>query len=270
MYATDFEYDGKFLSDFGFIVCRFDGGYGLDTISSGSEITFNKVARNQGKVHSLTSAKYSECIQATFQICKNPCIHKNKSITSDEHREVMRWLNRKEFLTFQPFSDIEYDADSIFFNASFNVNKITIGGKHYGYEIIMETDKPFGYGNLRSFKWNITSSTQVNNLKDCSDEIGFIYPNVKIVCKAAGDLIIRNANEDCNMTVKNCKNNEIVTVNGDTQIIASSLSDHDIAADFNFDFLKIGNRYDNRDNKITVSLPCEITISYYPIIKDIP
>lgn len=270
MYATDFEYDGKFLSDFGFIVCRFDSGYGTQTISSGSEITFNKVTRNQGKVHSLTSAKYSECIQAAFQICKNPCNNKNRPITSDEHREVMRWLNRREFLTFQPFSNAEYDADNIYFNASFNVNKIMIEGKHYGYELTMETDKPFGFGSLRSIKWTIKNSTQVNNLKDYSDEIGFVYPNVKVVCKAAGDLIIENVNEDCNMVIKNCKSGEVIAVFGDTQIITSSLSNHDIASDFNFDFLRIGNRYDNRDNKITVSLPCEITISYYPIIKDIP
>ena len=270
MYATDFEYDGKFLSDFGFIVCDFEGSGGLETISAGSEITFNKVARNQGKVHSLTSANYADCIQATFQICKNPCNHKSVLIVSDEHREIMRWLNRREFLKFQPFTDSEYDAEDIYFNASFNVSKIFVGGKLYGYEVIMETDKPFGYGNLRNYKWNISNTSQVNNLKDYSDEMGFVYPNVKIVCKGNGDLRVSNVNEDCTMVIKNCKSGEIITIDGDTQIITTSLSSHDIAADFNFDFLRIGNRYDNRDNKITVSLPCEITISYYPVIKDIP
>lgn len=270
MYATDFEYDGKFLSDFGFIVCSFEGGSGLETVSAGSEITFNKASRSQGKVHSLTSTNYTACIQTTFQICKDPCAHKNQLITSDEYREIMRWLNRREFLRFRPLTDSESDAEDIYFNAGFNVSKIMLDGRLYGLELTMETDKPFGYGSLRSFKWDIGNTSKVKDLKDFSDEIGFIYPNVKIVCKANGDLSVKNTDEDCNMIIKNCKSGEVITINGDTQIISSSLSAHNIAADFNFDFLRIGNRYDNRDNKITVSLPCEITISYCPVIKDIP
>lgn len=63
MYATDFEYAGQFLSDFGFIVCNFDGDKGWESISAGSEITFNKVSKNQGKVHSLTDTRYNNCMR---------------------------------------------------------------------------------------------------------------------------------------------------------------------------------------------------------------
>ena len=50
MYASDFEYDGHYLSDFGFVVCDFDGASSYDVISAGSKITFNKVSRNRGKI----------------------------------------------------------------------------------------------------------------------------------------------------------------------------------------------------------------------------
>ena len=39
MKAFDFEYNGKFLSDYGFTICNF-GNKGLETISNGSKISF--------------------------------------------------------------------------------------------------------------------------------------------------------------------------------------------------------------------------------------
>ena len=51
----DFEYDNRYLSDFGFIICHFDGSSGIETVSAGSAITFSKVSRNSGKQYSLIS-----------------------------------------------------------------------------------------------------------------------------------------------------------------------------------------------------------------------
>lgn len=56
MYATDFEYDGKKLSDMGFLICNFDSN-GLNVINTGSKITFNKVAMHSGKKYSLVGTK---------------------------------------------------------------------------------------------------------------------------------------------------------------------------------------------------------------------
>ena len=46
MYATDFEYDGRWLSDYNCIVCNFDGSSGTEIINAGSSIVFNKITRN--------------------------------------------------------------------------------------------------------------------------------------------------------------------------------------------------------------------------------
>ena len=43
MYATNFEYDGLKLSDFGMMICAFDSSGGIETVSSGADITFNTV-----------------------------------------------------------------------------------------------------------------------------------------------------------------------------------------------------------------------------------
>lgn len=274
MYATDFEYAGQFLSDFGFIVCNFDGDKGWENISAGSKITFKKVSRNNGCVHSLTNTIYDECIRVTFQICKNPCIYKDQKITDNEYRNMMRWLNRKEFLDFQPIDEENINLRKIHFNASFNIDKIILNGEIYGLELTMETDKPFGYGNICEFQWEF-SADDINAeriLTDISDEIGGIYPKTVIECRESGDLAIKNIDEGCETVIKNCSEGEIITIDGEAQIITSSLpfEAHDIATDFNYEFFRIGNTFSNRENKITVSLPCNLNISYYPIIKDIP
>ena len=72
MRAYDFEYDNHFLSDFGFIICSFDSK-GIETVSNGSKITFNKVSAQGGSKHELVSTEYEDCLETTFQISKARC-----------------------------------------------------------------------------------------------------------------------------------------------------------------------------------------------------
>ena len=72
------------------------------------------------------------------------------------------------------------------------------------------------------------------------------------------------------MTIKNCSANEVITVNGDAMTISSSSSTHDIANDFNYDFFKLQNTYDEKENEVTVNLDCEVVIRYKPIVKEFP
>lgn len=270
MYAEDFEYNGKYLSDFNFIICDFNNSSGFENISGGSEITFNKVSREQGKKYGLSSTRYDECIESVFQICKNPCLYKDLNIDNEQYRDIMRWLNRKEFLPFKPFNSGTDRCVDIWFNASFNINKLVMSGKTYGLELTMITDKPFGYGNRISKLLRFTAANQTKTFTDISDEIGTSYPDMKIVCKTAGNLSIKNLSYPCTTVINNCKSGEVITINGDTKIITTSLISHDITDDFNYEFFRIENEFLQRENEITVSIPCEITLSYYPIIKDVP
>lgn len=272
MYAIDFEYDGQYLSDYGFIICHFDAASGANVADAGSKITFNKVSRNHGKSYSLTSTRYGECIQTVFDICKNPDLYDDseREISNDEYRHLMRWLNRREFLKFQVLYEETDERDICCYNASFNVDKIKIAEKLYGLRLTMESDKPFGYGEEQVVSWDFSDPSVSKVLNDVSDEIGCTYPNIKITCNANGDFSICNKTEDCTMEIKNCSVGEIITIDGETQTIATTYNGHDISNDFNYGFLKIGNTIDNRKNEISVSQPCRIEIRYRPIIKDIP
>lgn len=269
MYALDFEYDNRYLSDFGFIICSFDSPSGADVVSAGSKITFNTVSQNKGARYGLTGTQYDECITTTFDICKNPDMYENLEITNDEYLELIRWLNRKKFLKLHIIDD-EHEIEPCYYEASFNISKIKIGEILYGLELEMVTNKPFGYGEKREVTNTFTSSSLSFILKDNSDEIGYIYPSIKIICNQAGDLTITNDFTKSNTCIKGCDLNEVITINGLTREIVSSSPNHDIYNDFNYDYFKIGNEMNTRDNKITTNIPCVITFSYSPIIKNSP
>lgn len=274
MYAIDFEYDNQYLNDYGFIVCDFNFSNGANEVDAGSAITFNKVSRNSGKIYSLTSTQYDECITSTFDICKNPDIYdpEDMIITNNEYREIMRWLNRREFLKFQVIDEKEddFEKEDCYYNASFNVDKIKINEKLCGLRLTMETDKPFGYGEEQIISWHFINGSMTKTLTDISDEVGYIYPTVAITCNADGDLSLYNELEGCNTLIKNCKVGEVITLSGDTHIITTIYDSHDISNDFNYDFFRIGNTINNRNNRISASLPCDVEIKYTPIIKDTP
>ena len=264
MFAIDFEYDGQYLSDYGFMI--YDDMKD-ETVSPGSKIVFNKIPLQNGKYHSLSSAKYEECYTTSFAICKNPDLYfgEDRIITNDEYRDLIRWLNRKEFLKFCFMGEDE----ATYYNASFLVDKIYKAGLLRGLQLTLETNSPFGYGQEQSVKWTISETSTAKILTHISDEIGDVCPDLKISCNRNGDFEIYNETTNSRMIIKNCTVGETITIKGDTRIIETDNEVHrkNIYHDFNFEFFRIGNTIDNRNNKITVSLPSVVEIKYTPIIK---
>ena len=270
MYALDFVYDGQYLSDYGFIICDFSPSSGFDIASAGSEITFKTVSHNRGKRYGLVGAQYDKCIQVNFGICTDPDIFDDLTITDDEYRDLMRWLNRSEFLKFHVLYEYDDFTAPCFYEGSFNISKVKVREILYGLELTFESNRPFGYGMEQVFKFKLDDSKPTFKLRDLSDEIGYIYPTVNILCYEDGDLTITNDLTGCKMTIKNCIATEEITLDGNTHIITSSNEKHDICNDFNYDYFKIGNTFTNRNNFISSSLPCVLEIKYHPIIKGTP
>lgn len=274
MKFIDFEYDGLFLSDFGFIACVFGASSGSVNASTGSKISFTKVSHNRGRHYTVVNAEYNDCLTASFDICKNPDTHDktDMKITNDELRDIMRWLNRRSFHKFRLIPDECEDDDitTCYYNASFNVEKIKVAEDLVGLSLTLETDKPFGYGDIVQQTMTFVSSSNVRTVYDPSDEVGEVYPDLVITVNSSGDLTLTNTTLNRSTVIKNCTQGEIITIYGSEQILSSSLPSHDIANDFNYEFFKIANTYDNRINNITCSLPCTIKLTYKPIIKDAP
>lgn len=273
VHATDFEYDGQLLSDLGFIICEFDGRKGIVNSEPGSVISFTKVPRNGGKIHSLSGAVFDACYAATFHICKNPELVEDDfmeemKISSEEFRGLMHWLNRREFLPFR-LIDSDYLSDVVYYDASFNIKKIKIGEVLYGLELSMETNRPFGYGLPIELSHTFSGTSDRLSITDTSDDVGYLYPEVRITATGAGDISITSSYDNAATTIKNCTAGEVITLSGDAMTITSSVSTHNIANDFNYEFLKIGNTMENNVNTITASAPCQVTLRYHPIIKEV-
>lgn len=270
MYARDFEYDGRSLSDYGCIVCDFDGSSGAVFASAGSSITFNKVSRNFGRTNSLSGIQYDECITTTFDICKDPDVSFEDDIylSSDECRDLIRWLNRGNFYKFRVLYDDD-DIDTFYYNASFNVEKIKVGERVCGLRLTMETDKPYAYGVEEKFTFAVTRTTTEKEyfVKDVSDDIGELYPTVNIVCNGSGDLKIINSTLGKTTLIQNCTKGEKITIDGNTLMVTTSSNDN-VWDRFNYVYPQITNSLKNRVNTFKFSLPCTITISYSPIIKE--
>lgn len=116
MRFTDFIYDGVQLSSMGLTIGQIDSSGGVETGSAGSKITFTTVPMHSGKYHSLTSTKYDECLETTFDIYKDPCNFADMTMTENEARIIMRWLNRRQFYPFRFVYDSDYD--SLYFKTS--------------------------------------------------------------------------------------------------------------------------------------------------------
>ena len=283
MRYTDFMYDGRTLSDLHFIICTFNHSDGAENVGIGSEITFNKVSRGGGRKFGLAGTSYGTCITATFDICRDPCHYEadEMEVTQNELRVLTRWLNRRRFLscTFLIDDDDESYSDAITYYASFNIERIMVNDKLCGLRLKMETDAPYGYGDPQTKTMKFTgvevsgySRTQI--VVDTSDEIGDLFPEVKITCTTGGTLKLKNKTLDCETVIRNCSAGEVITLHGDSQIIETSKAAHKVCNDFNWEFFRIGNtlldREENRQNEICASLPCTVVISYRPIIKDAP
>ena len=261
MKAYDFEYGGIKLSEKGMMICSF-GDKGLDTVSIGSQITFNTIPTLGGSKHELTSVEYEDCLEATIQICKNYCNSDVEEITSTEFRELTKWLNRKRFLKFKILDENYID---LYFEAAFNISKIELDGKIFGLELEVITNRPFALKEPRTIIIENSVQDGKHSINDISHEEGYIYPHTEIVINEDGDLNIYNAIEDRNTHIANCVAGEIITM--DYPIIQSSISSHNIQNDFNWNFFRVANTFENSRNDLVISIPCSIKVKYSPIVK---
>ena len=261
MKAKDFSYDNKNLSDFNMIICRFDFG-GLETID-GVEISFNTVSTLNGQRHNLISSSYEDCLECVFQICKNPCGNDNMEISTTVFREISKWLLRKKFLHFKLMSNESID---LYYEATFTkISRIEIDGKLVGLELTLVTNAPFAYKDKKNITIKNLEKDGQHNIHDISHEEGYIYPYTEIVVNEDGNLNIYNALEDRNTYIANCVSGEVITM--DYPVVQSSVSSHNIQNDFNWNFFRIANTFDNSRNDLIISLPCTIKITYSPIVK---
>lgn len=261
MAYSDFEYAGKNLSDFGFVVCNF-GSKGLETKVNGGQSTFNTVSTLNGKKFELVNVEYEDCASNVIQICKTPCFGDVMEISSIELNNLTRWLCRNNFYKLKILDGHYLD---LYFEARFKVSKIELDGILVGLELEIETNAPYAFKDPQIITINNTKVDGEHAINDMSQEEGFIYPHTEITVKGNGNLDIYNALENRHTFIRNCKDGEVITMN--YPIISSTLESHKIQNDFNWNFFRIANTYEKSRNDLKISLPCTIKLKYSPVVK---
>lgn len=261
----DFVFDKKKLSDFGYVICNFEGiDIGAKPVN---EIIFNTFKAPQSDKWLKISNSYESPLTTTIQICKNNCknIHKDFYITNREISELSKWLCRKQY---KPFLFLNEMYDDIYFEAQIKISKIKFGNNIIGLELVITTNEPYG----RTSTYNIDIDTEVNRefsiIVDTDDE-GILYPDiVTIKCLNDGDLSLINNNDNSNTMIRNCINNEVLTFDGKTLQITSNIENHKIYNDFEgYVFPHLCSKYDNYKNDFTCNMNAKIHIEYRGIRK---
>lgn len=262
MVFNDFEYDGVKLSDLHFMICSFDSGRGMETVSYGGDLTFNKVSEYNGKHWLLTNSLYEESLTATFSICPDPCYFDIEAGIDDAtHRTIMRWLNKRTFAKFKPI----VPGSGVHFFGSFVVKGQLIDGKLIGYELTLETDRPFGIDEPVTYTFTVNQNGNYT-IMDTSDEIGHIYPRMEITPTADGTLNIWNSMDDeWATTITDCVAGELIIL--DHPMVSTSSASHKIQQCFDYNFPRICNTFLDNENILTFSLPCTVRLTYSPIRK---
>ena len=266
MYMKDFEYNGERLSDYNLTICSFDGGN--DALAIGNDVSINKIKAPDSYKYMSVGSSYTDAFTTTFQVCKFSCDDSVEMlIGEDELNAMVRWLNRKGFYKFKPIYD-DFSFGDVYYNAAFNIQLLKAGSNVVGLELTLNTDSPFGYMESKTYSSELSSESDVLSIFDHSDEIGHLYCDATIKCLGSGTLIIQNSlDTQNNVIIKNCVSGETINLYGELKIIESDKEHKTLYNDFNYKFVRICNTYKNNKNKITSSLPCEITITYSPIRK---
>lgn len=273
MYAMDFEYADKRLSDFNCTTCTINSSSGVQEMNIGCDITFSTVKNYHTFKQSRTSSSYGSVYATDFQIMKNEeGNEENRYFTYEEVRAIYRWLNRREYSKFKPLPDDGQDYDVHYFG-SFNIDEVFLNGRIIGLTLHFVSNAPYGFGEENQFQITISEENNTFSLFGDSDEMNHtIYPKVVIHCLSdTGEegLTIKNRTTGTMVYIKGCSADEILTIDGEYKIITSSVERHTtLPNDFNYGYLDIAvNADDNLENIYEVSAPCEITITYSPIRK---
>lgn len=265
MFGTDFEYDGKRLSDFGLMVLSFNG-INNDTVSSGADLTFSQVRTVGGDNYNLYSSTYDSAYSITFQIGKNPCKLLNQEemhFSPIEISAIQSWLCQDDYCKFK----IDQDGyENIYWNATFSSKQILINGRIVGLELSLFTDAPYAYMDEIEINETVIKNKSFF-IDNFSDEIGNIKPNLKILFKESGDFVLKNSLDNLTTEIKNVQKGESIILYGRYQNISTSIPEHMVSDDFNYHYPIIVKTKDTSINEYTSNLDCEIMMKYSPIIK---
>lgn len=272
----DLGYNGKYLSDFGFIVAKtIDNTFGLNRdIVMGDMNTI----RNTPNIYGV---KYNEPLPLKYLIVKNPCefhSQEKQRITSEELRSINKWLTSPKTPKCFTIDTSNYAIREYY--GLFTEVKPYEYDSLYGIEITFKSNAPYGFDkNIQKVTCDTLKKITINNPTDELCE--YIYPTIKIIPNQCTSFSIQNHSDNNNIMMFDFKKiySEIVIDCNYQRIIADGILlnldevgwDIYEITDYNNVNSGIFNLYWLRfipmANKITISGNGNFTIEYKTPVK---
>ena len=268
MNILDFTFNEKKLSDFECICCNFDNSSGTVEVSSGADVTLNQEKSSGSNKFNLYSTSYDEPFTLPLSICLNPCgNYENMEMSVEQVRKIQKWLslrNKKFKINIAGYEDI-------YWVGTFICKQVMLNDIIIGFNLTFTANTPYALQEDESFNIEL-SNTLESDIVFISDVYGYIDADYIITVKEAGNLkfdtyyYTRLYTLDREFIVKNCTADEKIYVNGNTQLVTSSRTAHELGKDCNFILPRLVNTYQSDDeevrNKIKSNLKCNVQITY--------
>ncbi|CAF1853990.1 distal tail protein Dit [Bacillus subtilis] len=170
-------------------------------------------------------------------------------------RAIKRWLDVDDYkpLAFSENLDIVYYAMPV------DTSDLVHNAARHGYvRLTMKCNSPYAYSqNTSTHSFDISSGMKIIELHNKGDVV--IYPTVEILKIGDGDVKIENLSDYTEPFIfSNLKDREIVKVNGDKEIIESSLYGNERYDDFNDNYIRL----DYGKNRLKVTGKCKLRLTF--------
>lgn len=259
MLIKDFTFNDIQLSSLGYTIVSFDGD--MDTVMTGSHITFNSVKSANNERRRSTSVTFEDVLSTKFQIAKYDCKTEVLSnLNTQDIRQIMNWLNTHNNHKLV-FLDSEDGYEDVYYLGSFNIDLIRKKSKIVGLELTFNSCLPYALSKeeISTFDVEEHGSITLYNEDDCN---GYNIPKKTVITVLSeGTLTIDNSLSGLRTSISNCTENEVITINGDTLWLDVTDNNHDIHNDFNYNFIKLVKNDTTNENILTFSLPCKVEVT---------
>lgn len=189
MYTTDFTFDEQNLSDYGLMICVFDG----DSVVSGGEI--EPVAHKTPATDEYTyyASEINNVLTWTFSICKIGCDITDPEdyfFNQYEESEIAQWLLKTDGYRWLHFDEDDYP--DVYYKVYVNMTPYQIDGKTIGYDLTITSN--CGYGFSHEYTATFSSENQPLTIDINNDLNRYTYPIVELQTNS-NECYIYNAND---------------------------------------------------------------------------
>ena len=170
-----------------------------------------------GRYFPIIYSVYDGALVAEMSICKLGD-NAGSAITPKEAAALKRWLESPTASELRVGGD---DYEGIFWNGTFNVEEVQADSICIGFNLTFTATAPFGYKDKVNISGSVAKDGTVS-ISDTSDDEGYIYPDITITLKSAGDLKITNEFDKRTTVIRGCSSGETLTFTHLLQILSRS------------------------------------------------